>query len=183
MFSFVVTGTRGGRRGGGRGHTGAARGGGLRSPRVGTCPPPGNSSTADGASAQRTPPTTVWPQGAGATRGTSLEALSQASLLPRTTTQRGRRHGAARPHRSGRTWGTHPAPRRTACYSTQVCCQLMELVPGELPHSLGERRVNEAPATAAGASARGTGTGTGSGWADGRLSGAGRCVSSSVRFG
>lgn len=44
MFSFVVTGTRGGRRGGGRGHTGAARGGGLRSPRVGTCPPPGTAA-------------------------------------------------------------------------------------------------------------------------------------------
>lgn len=56
----------------------------------------------------------------------------------------------------------------------------MKPVPGELPHSLGERLRNEAPATAAGASARGTGTGTGSrtdgrmdGWMDGWLCGAG----------
>ncbi|XP_019465512.1 uncharacterized protein LOC109363702 [Meleagris gallopavo] len=63
--------------------------------------------------------------------------------------------------------GAHPAPHRTACYSPQVCRQLMELVPGELPRSLGEWRVNEAPATAAGTSTRGTATGTGSGWMDG----------------
>lgn len=72
------------------------------------------------------------------------------------------------PHCPGCAGGPRPAPRGATCYSAHVHRQLMKPVPGELPHSWGERLINEASATAAGASARGTGTGTGSGRADGR---------------
>lgn len=74
-----------------------------------------------------------------------------------------RSHVPQSPHRRGCTGGPRPAPHGAACYSAQVRRRLMKPVPGELPHSSGERLINEASATAAGASARGTGTGTGSG--------------------
>lgn len=151
----------------------------------GPAPAPGDISTGDGTSAQCTPPPQNGYRAIGSRSHIWHEFGSSQPGVPPAKDH----HAEGTPLLSsavaalGVHVGTHPAPHRTACYSPQVCCQLMELVPGELPRSLGERRVNEAPATAAGTSTRGTGTGTGRGWMDGRLGGAGCRVSSSVRFG
>lgn len=179
MFSFVVTGTRGGRWGGSRGRMGATRGWDKGQDLL---LPPGTSALGMGHR-HNAPPhhrmaigsrSHMWHEFGSSQPGVPPAKDHHAEGTPLLSSAA----ASLRVH-----LGTHPAPHRTACYSPQVCCQLMELVPGELPRSLGERRVNEAPATAAGTSTRGTGTGTGRGWMDGRLGGAGCRVSSSIRFG
>lgn len=102
------------------------------------------------------------------TREPGCQAPSLRGERPRSSPQPERSRVPPSPHRRGCAGGPRPAPRGAACYSAQVRRRLMKPVPGELPHSSGERLSNEASATAAGASARGTGTGTDSGREGGR---------------